>query len=71
MAIYRVWAAMETYCYLDVEADSPEEAYAIAEETDGGDFIEEPSPWGGDWRLLDMSEVQEILDDGTRIYPLQ
>lgn len=27
------------YVYLDVEADSVEEAKAIAEDTDGGDFI--------------------------------
>lgn len=70
MALYRVWAAMETYCYLDIEADSVAEAMDIASATDGGDFIEDPDPYGGDWRLLDESEVQQILPNGKIIHPL-
>ena len=70
MAVYRVWAAMETYCYLDVEADSIDEAMDIAKATDGGEFIEDPDPYGGDWRILDESQVQEVLPDGRVIYPL-
>ena len=42
----------------------------IASDTDAGDFIEEPDPYGGDWRLLDESEVQQILPDGRIIHPL-
>ena len=34
------------YVYLDVEADSLEEAKEIAENTDGGEFIEDGA---GDW----------------------
>ena len=51
MALYRVWAKMTTYCYLDVYADSANEANRIAENTDGGDFIED-SLQGGDWDIL-------------------
>ena len=40
MANYRVWAKRIIDAYIDVEADSPEEAYKIAEEADGGDFTE-------------------------------
>lgn len=36
---YRVMYKLIDYVYLDVEADSVEEAKAIAEDTDGGDFI--------------------------------
>lgn len=36
---YRVWAKVTSYCYLDVEASSEDEAFAIADDTDGGDFI--------------------------------
>ena len=36
---YRVMYKSIDYVYLDVEADSVEEAKAIAEDTDGGDFI--------------------------------
>lgn len=35
---YRVVAAVTTYCYVDVVADSNEEALAIAAQKDGGDF---------------------------------
>ena len=52
MALYRVWAKMTTYCYLDVDADSADEANEIAENTDGGDFIEDDSPYGGEWDIL-------------------
>lgn len=61
MAKYRVWAEMITDCYLDVEADSPEEAYDIAYDADGGEFIDTDS---GDWR---MSPVVEELDDNDNI----
>lgn len=39
MKTYRVWAKCWHYCYLDVEAESPEEAAEIAADTDGGEFI--------------------------------
>lgn len=43
---YRVWAQSITDVYLDVEAESEEEAKEIAEVTDGGDF--QYTVWG-DW----------------------
>ena len=51
MKTYRVWAKMISYCYLDVEADSVEEANEIAMETDGGEFIND-DPYGGDWEIM-------------------
>lgn len=38
--IYQVMAVMETYCYLDIEATSMEEAYKIAKDTDGGNLLQ-------------------------------
>ena len=52
MALYRVWAKMTSYLYIDVEAEDEEAALEFAEEADGGDFIE---------RTIDSS--WEILDD--------
>lgn len=62
MAIYRVWAEMISDVYIDIEADSPEEAYDIADNADGGDFIE--SATGGEWR---MSPIVEELDENDNI----
>lgn len=56
MAIYRVWAKTTDYCYLDVEADSVEDALAFAEDADGGDFICDGM---GDWEIL-TDEVEEL-----------
>ena len=46
MAKFRVMYKSTDYVYLDVEADSLEEAKEIAENTDGGEFIEDGA---GDW----------------------
>lgn len=51
--MYRVLATMETDLYLDVEADSREEAMEIGENTDGGDFIEFQGPGSGSWNIYD------------------
>ena len=55
---YSVMAVMETYCYLDVEATSKVEAYDIARDTDGGQFISDDSWGSGDWRIS-MDNVME------------
>ena len=47
MAKFRVMYKSTDYVYLDVEADSLEEAKEIAENTDGGEFIEDGT---GDWK---------------------
>lgn len=48
MAKYRVWAECISDVYLDVEAESEDEAIEIANETDGGDFITSDY---GDWKI--------------------
>lgn len=46
---YRVYATMTTQLYLDVEAESEDEALELAENTDGGDFTEDTSFLSGSW----------------------
>ena len=58
MKTFRVWAACDTYYWIDVEAETAEEAYEIAEEADGGDFEEDIC--SVEWRMLGMDMVQEI-----------
>ena len=48
---FRVQAEIITYCYLDVEATSKEEAHEIAEATDGGEFVTMDD--GGDFNILE------------------
>ena len=57
MAMYRVWAQSISDVYLDVEAESEEEAYEIANEADGGEFVEYSC--GGDWILGDIERIDE------------
>ena len=47
MAKFKVKYKSIDYVYLDVEADSLEEAKEIAENTDGGEFMEDGV---GDWK---------------------
>jgi hypothetical protein len=54
MAKYKVYASYISFCYIDVEADSEEQAYEIAENTDGGDFKQTEL---GDWRIDRVVEV--------------
>lgn len=61
---FRVWAKTVDYCYLDVEADSKEEAMEVAEEADGGAFHNDWS--NGEWEFVD--EVEEINDDSDVDY---
>ena len=58
---YRVWAKCISDVYLDVEADSPEEAWEIANEADGGEFIDSGK---GDWIMNPVDEVEELKDEG-------
>ena len=46
MAKYRVWAQSISYVYLDVDAESKEEAKEIAENIDGGLYTPTAD---GDW----------------------
>ncbi len=47
MATYKVKAKMTQYLETTIEADSEDEAWEIARETDGGDFseIEDAGTW--------------------------
>ena len=45
---YKVPATMFTYLTLEVSAESEEEAWAIARDTDGGDWVDEGF---GDWEV--------------------
>ena len=61
MAKYRVWAQSISDVYLDVEADSEEEALQIAEDADGGEFIDDPT--GGDWIMGSVFEIEDDDED--------
>jgi hypothetical protein len=51
---YRVWAVCESDCYIDVEAESEDEAKCIAEEIDGSQFTTSDS---GDWRITKACQL--------------
>ena len=55
MKTYKVTAAYYTYCTAEVEAESEDQAYAIAREMDGGDFT--PSRENFDWHINEVKEV--------------
>ena len=57
MKTYRVWAKSIDYYYIDVQAENAEEAWEIANDTDGGDFT---PTWDGDWEMLDESYIKEV-----------
>ena len=56
--IFRVQAEVISYCHIDIEAVSAEEANDIAKGIDGGDFITDE---GGDFNILNTltEEVKE------------
>lgn len=62
MAKYRVWAECISDVYLDVEADTPQEAWDIAYATDGGDFID-AGAYSGDWKMCSVDSVEELSDE--------
>ena len=62
MAKYRVWATCISDVYLDVDAESEEEAREIAEYADGGDFIDAGS---GEWKV---GSVIELDKNGKEIF---
>ena len=57
MKTYRVWAKITSYAYIDIEAESAQEAEFMAENTDGGDFI--PSENDGDWEII-CDKTEEV-----------
>jgi len=55
MSKFRVYAEVTTRCYIDVDAESEEQALAIGEDTDGGDFISEEDT--GDWKVYQATKI--------------
>ena len=48
---FRVYAKVITYCYIDIEADSKEDAEFKASKIDGGDFISDDTDYSGDFLI--------------------
>ena len=57
---FRVCATMTSYLYIDVEAKDEDEAYDIASDTDGGEFIEEDG-WNGGCDV-NGDTIEELTD---------
>lgn len=56
MPKFRVRVTMETFLHADIEAADADEAYEIADNMDGGDFVEDSPPAGG-WVIEDVIEL--------------
>ena len=61
MAKYRVYAESVSAVYVDIEADNYDDAYRIAKEMDGGEFIEDVA--GGRWDM-DPEWVYKLDENG-------
>lgn len=59
MKKFRVYASYVSYCYLDVEAETADEALTIAESTDGGEFIPYDTYNDGRWTFEGAEEIEE------------
>ena len=66
---FRVWAECISDVYVDIEADSEEEAREAAEELDGGDFHEDYT--GGEFRIGSIIEGDYCPDYTAKeiLYP--
>ena len=62
LKVYRVWAESVSNVYLDVAAESKEEAYRIADEANGGEFTNMGT---GGWNMDRdwIIEMQERPDE--------
>lgn len=58
MKKFRVWGKSVDYCYIDVCANTKEEAIELANEIDAGEFIFD----NGYFELLNEDEVEELGD---------
>ena len=54
--VYKVTASLTTYFFEHVEANSEDEAYAMAKAMDAGAFIPVDQGIGGDWSIDSVSE---------------
>lgn len=55
MKTYKVTASYVSYCHAEIEANSQEEAEAIARDMDGGEFIPAERD---DWNVESVEEVK-------------
>ena len=55
MKKFTVTATMYTKLVCEIEAESYDEAWALARETDGGQFTALPD---GDWEIYDVTEAE-------------
>lgn len=60
---YRVWARHITYVFVDIAAESPEDAMEAAESLDRGGFRED----GGDWEF-DLNDPYEVDEEPMFTY---
>ena len=56
MKTFKVTATYSNFCTVEIEAESEDKAYEIAQELDGGLFT--PCEAVEDWRIYDIQEVQ-------------
>lgn len=61
MKEYIVYAKYTSYCYVVVNANSPEEAEQIAYDMDGGEFTPSEEPFG-DWEIA-PEKTRELRGD--------
>lgn len=54
MKKYKATACYYTYCDVEFEAENDDQAYQIAKDMDGGNFTSTDT---GDWRIIDIEEV--------------
>jgi hypothetical protein len=54
MKKYKATACYHTICIVEFEAEDEDQAYELARDMDGGNFT---STDIGDWRILDVAEV--------------
>ena len=57
MAKYRVWAHSISDVYIDIEAETEEQALEAAKEVDGGDFHEDI--FGCGWEFVDIVPLED------------
>lgn len=60
MKKFRAVAVYEVELYADIEAKDEDEAWDIAMDMDGGDFLETSE---GNWRIYDVHELDEEAED--------
>lgn len=57
MKRYKVTACYTVYCYATVDAENEDEAHALAQQMDGGDFEMEEDYGLSDWHIDSVKEI--------------